>query len=80
MYPIERTAPMQLAEPQIVVELNLIAPNGIILIDDIRNQTPKKFGGISELGKGKYAIPYLLDHGFEMVMNEYQVMLRRKSN
>jgi len=78
MHPIEPTARMQLAEAQIVVERNLMALNGIILIDDIRNQTPKKFGDTSELGKGKYAIPYLLEHGFELVMNEYQVLLTRK--
>jgi len=78
MHPIEPTARMQLAEARIVVERNLIAPNGIILIDDIRNQTPKKFGDTSELGKGKYAIPYLLEHGFELVMSEYQVLLKRK--
>ncbi len=78
MHPIEPTAKLQLAEAQIVVERNLIAPNGIILIDDIRNQTPKKFGETSELGKGKYAIPYLLAHGFELIMDEYQVILKRK--
>lgn len=80
MHPIEPTARMQLAEAQVVVERNLISPYGIILIDDIRNQTPKKFGDTSELGKGKYAIPYLLAHGFELVINEYQVLLKRKSN
>jgi len=78
MHPLEPTARLQLAEAHVVVERNLIAPNGIILIDDIRNQTPKQFGDTSELGKGKYAIPYLLKHGFELVINEYQVLLKRK--
>lgn len=78
MTPIEPTANLQLAEVKIIVERNLIAPNGFLLIDDVRNQTPKKFGETSELGKSKYSLPYLLDNGFEIVMDEYQVLLRKK--
>ncbi len=78
MTPIEPTALLQLEEAKIIVERNLISNNGIILIDDVRNQTPKKFGDLSGLGKSKYALPYLLDHGFEIIMNEYQVLLRKK--
>jgi len=33
----------------------------------------------SNLGKAKYSIPFLLQHGFEMIENEYQVILRRIS-
>jgi hypothetical protein len=77
MTPIEPTAQLQLREAQIIVERDLIAPNGIILIDDVRNQTPKKFGELSDLGKAKYSIPYLLAHGFEMVADEYQVILKK---
>jgi hypothetical protein len=47
------------------------------LIDDVRNQTPLKFGEINGLGKSKYSLPYLLKHGFEIVENEYQVILKR---
>lgn len=78
MTPIEPTALLQLAEAKIIVEKNLLTPNGILLIDDVKNQTPKKFGDTSGLGKSKYAIPYLLNHGFEIVANEYQVILKRK--
>lgn len=78
MTPIEPTALLQLEEAKMIVHRNLIAPNGLILIDDVKNRTPKKFGELSDLGKSKYAIPYLLSHGFEIVMNEYQVILRRK--
>jgi len=42
---------------KIIVEKNLLTPNGILLIDDVKNQTPKKFGDTSGLGKSKYAIP-----------------------
>lgn len=78
MTPIEPTAELQLNEAKIIVQRNLIAKNGIILIDDVRNQTPRKYGDRSGLGKAKYSLPYLLDHGFEIVMDEYQVMLRKK--
>jgi len=78
MTPIEPTAQLQLAEARIIVERDLIAKNGLILIDDVKNQTPKKFGESSEYGKAKYSLPYLLEHGFELVMDEYQVVLRKK--
>ncbi len=78
MTPIEPTACLQLREAKIIVERNLIAKNGLILIDDVRNQTPKKFGEPSDLAKAKYSLPYLLDNGFEVVTSGYQVLLRKK--
>jgi hypothetical protein len=75
--PIEPTARLQLAEVRIIVERNLIAPNGLILIDDVAHPTPKRFGETSHLGKAKYSIPYLLANGFEVVENEFQVILRK---
>ncbi len=77
MTPIEPTALLQLEEAKIVVERNLIAPRGQILIDDVRNQTPKKFGEMSELGKAKYSLPFLLDNGFEIIADGYQVLLQK---
>jgi len=78
MTPIEETARMQLAEARIIVERNVLSPNGIILIDDVRNQTPRTFGDTSGLGKAKYSIHYFLANGYEILMDEYQVILRRK--
>lgn len=78
MTPIEPTAQLQLEEAKIIVERNLLSEKGLLLIDDVRNQTPKKFGETSDLGKSKYSLPYLLEHGFEVVMNEYQVILKKK--
>jgi len=76
--PIEPTAQLHLREAKIIVERDLIAPGGFILIDDVRNQTPKKFGEISDYGKAKYSLPYFLTHGFEIIEDEYQVLLRKK--
>ena len=77
MTPIEPTALLQLEEAEIIVRRNLISKNGIILIDDIKNQTPIKFGETSCLGKAKYSIPFFLKNGFEIIENEYQIILRR---
>lgn len=78
MTPIDPTARLQLEEAKVIVERDLIAVDGYILIDDVKNQTPKQYGEVSNLGKSKYALPYLLEHGFEIVMDEYQVLLKKK--
>ncbi len=77
MTPIEPTAQLQLEEAKIVVKRNLIPKNGLILIDDVKNQTPKKFGEKSDFGKAKYSIDFFLKNGFEILANEYQVLLRK---
>lgn len=78
MTPIENTAQLHLREAKIIVEKDLISKDGIILIDDVKSVVPKKFGEKSNLGKAKYSIPYFLYNGFEMVMDEYQVVLKKK--
>ena len=80
MTPIEPTALLQLEEARIIIERDLISENGIILIDDVRNQTPRKFGETSDLGKAKYFIPFFTGHDFEILYSEYQVILRKKSS
>ena len=77
MTPLEPTAQLHLREAKIIVARNLIAKNGLILIDDVKNQTPKALGEKSDLGKAKYSLPFFLKHGFELVMDEYQVLLRK---
>ena len=54
-----------------------MAKNGIILIDDVKSVVPKQHGEKSDLGKAKYSIPYLLENGFEIVMDEYQYVLKK---
>ena len=79
MTPIEPTAQLQLSEAQLIVERDIISDNGIIVIDDVRNPTPKKFGEKSDLGKSKYALEFFLSRGFEILIDEYQVILKRKN-
>lgn len=75
--PIEPTAKLHLRESEILVENDLISDNGLILIDDVRN-IQSKTQDPSDYGKAKYSIPYLQENGFEVIMDEYQVLLQRK--
>jgi len=77
MTPIEDTAQLHLREAKIIVEKDLLTKNGIILIDDVKSVIPKKYGESSDLGKAKYSIPYFLENGYEVVMSEYQYILRK---
>ncbi len=79
MTPIEPTAQLQLEEAKLIVERNIMSDNGIIVIDDVRNPTPKQFGETSDLGKSKYALEFLTNNGFEILVDEYQVILKRKN-
>ncbi len=77
MTPIEESALLQLKEAKVVVERNILAKGGLILLDDVKNRTPKEFGEKSDLGKSKYSLPFLLKHGFKILMDEYQVVLQK---
>ncbi len=76
MNPIEPTAQLQLREAKLIVERDLLTKNGIILIDDVRNQNVQN--DTSGMGKSRHAIPYLLAQGFEIIADEYQVMMRKR--
>ncbi len=76
---IPDTQLLQLEEAKVVVERNLIADGGLILLDDVRNQMMEDYhGDTSGLGKSKYALPFLLDNGFDLIMDEYQVLLQKR--
>ncbi|HEY1778191.1 MAG TPA: hypothetical protein VGG41_18685 [Solirubrobacteraceae bacterium] len=76
MWPIEPTARHQLAEAQVLCEERLLSGQGLLLIDDIGNPTPGRFGDDSPHGKAKYSLPYLLEQGFEVVFEGFQLALR----
>lgn len=77
--PVEPTAELHLREAQIIIEKDLLKDDGIILIDDVRNLGSRVDAGEkSGLGKAKYSIPYFLDNGYEIIMDEYQVILKKK--
>ncbi len=66
----EEACIQHLKDSKLIVENDIMATNGLILIDDV--------GDNITLTKGKYSIPYLLENGYELIMHEYQVLLRRK--
>lgn len=74
----EDTAILHLREAKIIVENNILSEDGIILIDDVRNPYMMINGEPNSLGKSKYSIPYFLENGFEIIIDEYQVILKRK--
>ena len=80
MTPIEFTAQLHLREAKIIVERNILKDDGIILIDDVKSCVPKLAGEISDYGKAKYSIPYFLENGYEIVMGEYQFILKKLKN
>lgn len=78
MTPIECTAAHQLKEAQAIVKNDIINNGGLLLIDDVRNPAPIILSAEkSLLGKAKYSLPYLIKNNFEIILDEYQVLLRR---
>jgi hypothetical protein len=77
MTPIIPTAQLHLREAKIIVERNVMNQGGIVLIDDIRSAVPYEYGENIERGKGYVSIPYFLENGFTLIMDEYQTVLRK---
>jgi len=76
--PVEPTAQLHLREAKIIVERDLMRDGGLILIDDVKNVSSKIISKeASNLGKAKYSIPYFLENGYEILIDEYQVVLRK---
>ena len=77
--PVEPTAQLHLREAKLIVKNNILKDNGIILIDDVKNLTSKNDAKEeSNYGKAKYSIPFFLENGYEIVIDEYQVILKKK--
>jgi hypothetical protein len=66
----EDGALLHLDEAKLIIKNNLLKINGLILIDDINLPN-------SQESKGKYSIPYLIENGFDILLNGYQVILQR---
>lgn len=74
---LESSAIQQLEQAKLIVEKNLLTDNGIIIINDVHNQNAIYYGDTSGLGCSRYAIPYFLCNGFEVVVDEYQMILKK---
>ncbi len=78
MWPIEPSENLQLEEAKIIIERNLLSIDGIILIDDVLNHTPKKLGNLNnKFGKSTKSIPYLLSNNFKIMFEGYQYILQK---
>lgn len=69
------TAKLQLREAKLIVKHDIIKDGGIILIDDVRN--PNNEFTRKNLGKSRFSIPYLLQNGYKIILDEYQVILKK---
>ena len=77
----ETTALLHLREADALIKNDILKDDGLILIDDVKN--PYMILNnltTNKLGKSKYSIPYLLENGFELVEDEYQVILKKKQH
>lgn len=70
----ESGALLQLREAQSVVERHLLTRNGTLVIDDVAHKNVETAG----LGKGKYAVPFLLSNGYDILFKGYQYVLGKK--
>lgn len=79
MTPIEDTAILQLLEVHLIESYDRLNKNGIIILDDVRNPLPRRDGEENHYGKAKYSIPFLLENNYEIIFDEYQVILKKKN-
>ena len=71
----ETTAILHKEESEIIIKNNILKDDGLILIDDVKN--PHSPFSRKNLGKSKYSIPNFLKNGYEYVIDEYQVILKK---
>lgn len=87
----EEGALLHLSDARLVLDLDLMAPDGVIAVDDVHVHGPlrerlvsvmRSFGGHRDLhfGKGKYSIPYLRSAGLNVLYEGYQVVLGRSGS
>jgi hypothetical protein len=59
---------LHLREAMLVIERQLLSPKAVILIDDVH--VPG-----NDRSKGRLSIPYLCEHGYNVAISDYQVVL-----
>jgi spermine/spermidine synthase len=76
MWPIEPSEDLQFEEAKIIVERKLLNQNGLILIDDVLNNTPRSLGKLTnQYGKSTKSLPYLLASNFKTLFEGHQYIL-----
>jgi len=64
----EEACEVHLTDAKIVIEKELMQDDGIIFIDDCPE---------GQVGKGKYSIPYLQKKNYQVLIHEYQMILKK---
>jgi hypothetical protein len=78
MWPIDYSIKLQLEEAMIIVQRDLLKPQGLILIDDVLNGTPKEMGKLdNNLGKSEESIPYLSSYEYGNIFQGYQYIFKK---
>ena len=67
----------QLLEVHLIESYELLNKNGLVIFNDVRNPLPMRNGEDSPYGRSKYSIPFLLDNDYELLFDEYQVILKK---
>jgi hypothetical protein len=76
--PLEESAMLHKRDAEIIIRNNLVKVGGYVLIDDVRCPVPiVEYGEKSCFGKAKYSIGVFMANGFDIVSDEYQMLLKR---
>ncbi len=77
--PVEPTATLHLNEAKAIISSACLKKGGWLLIDDCRNPCMFVRGNPDhhEFAKARYSIPYLMENGFKLIANEYQIILEK---
>jgi hypothetical protein len=76
--PLEESAMLHKRDAEIIIRNNLVKIGGYVLIDDVRCPVPiVEYGEKSCFGKAKYSIGVFMANGFDTVLDEYQLLLKR---
>lgn len=79
MWPIEPTCELQRIEAVHVISRDLLEDDGLLIIDDVLNGTPREQGDASnKYGKSELSIPYLEANGYEAVYKGYQYIYKKR--
>lgn len=68
---------LALREVECIVRRDLVKPGGYVLIDDVHSVVPANHGHQNLRGKAQKSLPFLLEHGFQIILDEYQTLLQK---
>jgi hypothetical protein len=80
VWPPEPFATENLNQAKTVIERQLLREGGKILMDDTNTPVPAEYGMPCPLGRARYSLPYFLANDFEIELQTFQTLLRRKTS